>query len=128
MGRKGYGGITQMIYQLLEWGCMIGGFAAFSYNLPALFRGRSNPALLAMCVYFLCSALSFLLGLDAVWPYIANLFGYENVTTIIIHAIVIALTAAQQVVLVYWAWPPEQARVRARRRLIACGSMLVILV
>lgn len=107
---------------------MIGGFAAFFYKLPALLPGRSNPALLALCVYFLCSAMSFLLGLDAVWPHVANLFGYENVTTIIIHAIVIVLTAAQQVVLMYWAWPPEQARARARRRLIAFGSMLVILV
>lgn len=117
-----------MIYQLLEWGCMIGGFAAFFYRLPALLRDRTDPALLALCIYFLCSAMSFLLGLDAVWPYVANLFGYENVTTIIIHAIVIILTAAQQVVLVYWTWPPDQARPRARRRLIAFGSLLVILV
>jgi hypothetical protein len=117
-----------MIYQLLEWGCMVVGFAAFFYKLPALLRDRSNPALLALCVYFLCSAMSFLLGLDAVWPYVANLFGYENVTTILIHAIVIVLTAAQQVVLVYWTWPPEQARPQARRRLIAFGSLLVTLV
>jgi hypothetical protein len=117
-----------MIYQLLEWGCMVGGFAAFFYRLPALLRDRSNPALLALCVYFLCSAMSFLLGLDAIWPYIANLFGYENVTTILIHTIVVVLTAAQQVVLVYWTWPPEQARPRARRRLITFGSTLVILV
>jgi hypothetical protein len=98
-----------LFYQVLEWSCMVGAFAAFCFKLPALRRNWNDPALMALLVYFLCSALSFFLGLDAIWPFIARAFGYANITTILIHAIIVVLTLAQQVVLVYCSYQPDDA-------------------
>jgi hypothetical protein len=107
---------------------MGGALTALFYKLPALARNRSDPALHALCSYFLLSFLSFFLGLDAIWPHIADAFGYRNITTIIIHCIIVLMTAAQQVALVYWSYPPELARPKAQRRLAAFGIVLAILI
>jgi hypothetical protein len=81
-----------------------------------------------LTVYFFGSFLSFAVGLDAVSPYIINLFGTQNITIILSHSAVIVLTAAQQVVLIYWANPPEKARPKAVRRIVAFGIVLAALV
>jgi hypothetical protein len=117
-----------MIYQVLEWTCTVTALAALVYRLVTMPRGNVDPALVGLTVYFFGSFLSFAVGLDAVSPYIIDLFGTQNITIILSHSAVIVLTAAQQVVLIYWANPPERARPKARQRIVAFGVVLAVLV
>ncbi|MFC6881479.1 MULTISPECIES: MAB_1171c family putative transporter [Actinomadura] len=107
---------------------MIGALMALLYTLPRLVRHPTEVAVVAVCVYFASSFLSFFLGLDFVWPSIADLFGYRNITTILIHCTVVVLTAAQQVVLINWSYPLDVARTKARKRVASFGAMLILLV
>ncbi|MFD9485667.1 MAB_1171c family putative transporter [Streptomyces sp. NPDC059991] len=116
------------VYGFLAWACALGGLAAFAYRLPDLLRRKHDPALWALCTYFLCSGISFLVDLDALRVHISALFGRPNVTSLIVQVAVVVLTAAQQVVLVYWSCPPEEARRRARRRVLFFGVALCVLV
>ncbi|MCQ4040694.1 MAB_1171c family putative transporter [Streptantibioticus rubrisoli] len=116
-----------MAYQILSWACAIAGLAAFCYKLPALSRSRRNPAMIALCGYFLCSGLSFLVDLDAIREHICRFLSYPNITTIMVQAAVVVLTAAQQVVLIHWSHPPDEARRGTRRRLLGFGIALTVL-
>lgn len=117
-----------MFYQILSWTCAVAGLAAFAYRLPALRRHRRDPGLVALCVYFLCSGLSFLVDLDPLRTPIADALGYPNITTIMTQFAVVVLTAAQQVVLVHWSHPPHEARPRAVRRGVGFGTAAAVLV
>ena len=117
-----------MFYQLLSFTCAFAGLAAFAYRLPALLRHRRDPGLVALCTYFLCSGTSFLVDLDPLRFRIADALHYPNITTIMTQCAVVALTAAQQVVLVYWSHPPREARPRAVRRVAALGTAGAVLV
>ncbi|WP_461029518.1 MAB_1171c family putative transporter, partial [Streptomyces sparsus] len=116
-----------MIYQVLSWSCALGGLAAFLYKLPAAVRHRTDPALIALCAYFLCSSLSFVVELDQIRTHLNALLHYPNITTLLCQALVVVLTAAQQVVLVHWSHPPPQARLLARRRMLGFGAALLVL-
>lgn len=117
-----------MIYAVLEWTCTIVALVAFIYRWITMSRRDRDLAQVALAVYFLCSFLSFFVGLDAIWPYFAAFFHTPNITIILSHAAVIVLTAAQQVVLICWAYPPETARPVAARRAAAFGLVLVVMV
>ncbi|MGW0392196.1 MAB_1171c family putative transporter [Streptomyces sp. NPDC003042] len=117
-----------MIYGVLAWVCAVGGLAAFAYRLPDLLRRRHDIALWALCVYFLCSGISFLVDLDALRLHISGFLGLPNITSLITQVAVVVLTAAQQVVLVYWSSPPAEARRMARRRVLLFGAALCVLV
>ncbi|MEU3406108.1 MAB_1171c family putative transporter [Streptomyces sp. NPDC006670] len=117
-----------MIYAILAWVCAFVGLAAFAYRLPDLLRRRHDIALWALCTYFLCSGISFLVDLDALRLHISAFFGLPNITSLITQAAVVVLTAAQQVVLVYWSSPPAEARRMARRRVLGFGGALAVLV
>ncbi|MEV5946312.1 MAB_1171c family putative transporter [Streptomyces sp. NPDC051993] len=112
----------------LSWTCALGGLAAFGYRLPDLLRRKHDVALWALCVYFLCSGISFLVDLDVLRVHISDLFGRPNITSLIVQVAVVVLTAAQQVVLVHWSSPPEEARRRAGRRVTFFGAALCVLV
>jgi hypothetical protein len=116
------------MYDLLQWGCMISALLALCYTFPRLVRNPTDKPVVAICVYFACSFLSFFLSLDFISPRLAHLVGYRNITTLLIHCIVVVLTAAQQVVLTYWSYPLEIARDKARRRVAAFGLMLAVLI
>lgn len=117
-----------MLYQLLSHTCAFAGLAAFAYRLPALLRHHRDPGLVALCTYFLCSGTSFLVDLDPLRLRIANALDYPNITTVMTQGAVVVLTAAQQVVLVHWSHPPEEARPRAARRIVAFGAAGAVLV
>ncbi|RKT07747.1 hypothetical protein BX286_5816 [Streptomyces sp. 3211.6] len=117
-----------MIYAILAWVCAFVGLAAFAYRLPDLLRRRHDVALWALCTYFLCSGISFLVDLDLLRLHISAFFGLPNITSLITQAAVVVLTAAQQVVLVYWSSPPAEARRMARRRVLGFGGALAVLV
>ncbi|MFJ8162739.1 MAB_1171c family putative transporter [Streptomyces sp. NPDC096136] len=117
-----------MIYAILAWVCAFVGLAAFAYRLPDLLRRRHDVALWALCTYFLCSGISFLVDLDLLRLHISAFFGLPNITSLITQAAVVVLTAAQQVVLVYWSSPPAEARRMARNRVLVFGGALAVLV
>ncbi|MGH9196859.1 MAG: MAB_1171c family putative transporter, partial [Acidimicrobiia bacterium] len=117
-----------MLYHVLAWTCMLGALAAFAYKLPMLLRNKVDPALMALSSYFLLSFASFFLELDAVWPRIAGVFGNVYAVMIISDSAVILLTAAQQIVLVYWSYPPREARPKVRRRFFIFGGLLLSVV
>lgn len=117
-----------MIYSTLEWVCTLVALDAFLYRILGSFTNKTDPAKIALCIYFFGSFLSFFVGLDVVSPHIAQVFGFRNITIILSHASVIVLTTAQQVVLIYWAHPPRLARRRALRRIIIFGIILALLV
>ncbi|WP_340556461.1 MAB_1171c family putative transporter [Streptomyces sp. GSL17-111] len=116
-----------MFYQVLSWACALGGLIALLYKLPALPRHRGDVAYLALCLYFLCSSLSFFVELDQIRDDIARLLHYPSITTFLCQAAVVVLTAAQQVVLVHWSHAPEQARTKARNRTLGYGAALAVL-
>jgi hypothetical protein len=117
-----------VVYSTLEWICTLVALDAFLYRMLGPFANKTEPAAIALAVYFLGSFFSFAVGLDVISPYIAQLFGFENITIILSHVSVVVLTTAQQVVLIYWAYPPELARRRALKRIIIFGVLLIILI
>lgn len=117
-----------MVYQILSWLCAISGLAAFCYKVPALYRHLRDPAVFALGVYFLCSGLSFLVDLDPIRSPVAAFLQYPNITTIMTQIAVVILTAAQQVILVYWSHPAAEARPRARRRVIGFSLAGLVLI
>lgn len=116
------------LYRVLNLCCMLGALAALFYQLPVLLRNRKDPSVIAISVYFSCSALSFFLGVMPISDHVARALGHDNISIILIHSHVIALTVAQQVVLVYWSYPPAEARFKTHKRLAAFGLMLLILI
>ncbi|MFD0357830.1 MAB_1171c family putative transporter [Streptomyces sp. NPDC127110] len=117
-----------MIYTVLAWVCAFVGLAAFAYRLPDVLRRRNDIALWALCTYFLCSGISFLVDLDQLRLHISAFFGLPNITSLITQVAVVVLTAAQQVVLVYWSSPPAEARRMARHRVLFFAAALAVLV
>ncbi|MFV0129417.1 MAB_1171c family putative transporter [Streptomyces sp. HMX112] len=116
------------LYDVLAHICTLAGLAAFCYRLPELTQRRTDPALWALAVYFLGSGFSFLIDLNWLRDHISGFFSYPNLTTIMAQSAVVILTAAQQVVLVHWSHPPEQAAIQARRRVVAFSVTLVALI
>ncbi|WP_260609839.1 MAB_1171c family putative transporter [Streptomyces sp. WAC06614] len=117
-----------VIYAVLAWVCTFVGIAAFAYRLPEALRRRTDVALWALCTYFLCSGISFLVDLDLLRLHISAFFGLPNITSLITQVAVVVLTAAQQVVLVYWSAPPAEARGMAVRRVAFFTAALTVLV
>ncbi|WP_435242659.1 MAB_1171c family putative transporter [Streptomyces cucumeris] len=116
-----------MTYQALAWCCVTGGMAAFLYKVPGLVGGRTDPARIALCVYFLATCLYFAVSLEPFRSLTATLVGPPGAVLLFVEAMVIVLTAAQQVVLVHWADPPESAARKARRRIAGYGIALLTL-
>ncbi|WP_374777202.1 hypothetical protein OG756_34945 [Streptomyces sp. NBC_01310] len=116
------------LYTALAWICAFVGLAAFAYRLPDLRRRPRDIALWGLCIYFLCSGISFLVDLDQLRLKISGFLGLPNVTSLITQIAVVVLTAAQQVVLVHWSAPPAEARRMGRRRVLFFGVALAALV
>ncbi|MEU0398707.1 MAB_1171c family putative transporter [Streptomyces sp. NPDC006197] len=108
--------------------CAGAGLAAFLYRLPELVRRWVDPTLRALGVYFLATGLCFLVNVAWMRSAIADLLGYPEITTVMTHAAVVVFSAAQQVVLIHWSRPPEEAGPSARRRILAFQSVLLVLV
>jgi len=117
-----------MDYSLLEWACTLIALIAVLYRVIGPLKNKATPGAIALTIYFLASFLSYAVGLKVISPHLALLAGFDNITIILSHALVIVLTAAQQVVLAYWAYPLRVARRRAVHRIAAFGGALAFLI
>ncbi|MFD5393045.1 MAB_1171c family putative transporter [Streptomyces sp. NPDC127097] len=117
-----------MLFTVVAWITGVSALMAFCYKLPAARRTGNDPALVALCVYFLTSALSFLVDLEPFRTVLSGVLRYPNITTVLSQAAVIVLTAAQQVALVHWADPPDRAHAESRRRIQVCSAALIVVV
>ncbi len=114
--------------QAIGWICAAAAFAAFLYNLPVLLRSRRDPAVLALCVYFLCSSVSFLEQLNRVTPTTTLLPGHQHLAPLVTEVAVVGFTGAQTVFLTYWSHPRDAARPRAHRLVAVWVGMAALLV
>ncbi|WP_438486766.1 MAB_1171c family putative transporter [Streptomyces sp. S186] len=120
--------IDSLPSQVMGWACAAAALAAFLYNLPVLLRSRRDPAVLALCVYFLCSSVSFLEQLNRVTPTTTLLPWHQHLAPLVTEVAVVGFTGAQTVFMTYWSHPPDAARPRARRLVAAWVGMAVLLV
>lgn len=84
----------------------------------------TDPALLALTVSFLASALSFAVSITWVWIHIDKLFGVPNIVVPIAQGFVILVLALQASVLAYWSRPAPEARERSKHLLIAAVAVI----
>ncbi|MFK8845682.1 MAB_1171c family putative transporter [Streptomyces sp. Ac-502] len=105
-------GITHIRYPIAALACWI----AFAYTLVPLLRGhRRNAGLTALCVSFGCQGMYLAMSTPARWT--GTLFGTITWYNVSVQLWIIAVLASQQILLIHWMYPQDEARVRARRRL-----------
>ncbi|THA33450.1 MAB_1171c family putative transporter [Streptomyces sp. A1547] len=93
---------------------------AFARTLPPVLRRGREPALVALCASFGCQGMYLAMSTPA--HLTGKLFGTVTWYNVSVQMWIIAAIACQQVLLIHWLHPREEARVRARRRLalLAC--------
>lgn len=116
-----------MIHQLLAWGCVIGGLAAFLYKAPGLMSGRRRPARIALCVCFMATSLGFMVVVEPFRSLADRFLSMSGAAVMLVPLLMIVVTTAQQVVLVHLSDPPEQATRKAWRRIVGYGVPLIAL-
>jgi hypothetical protein len=113
------------VQQLLHPLCLTLAVAGFLLLLWPPGHLRQDRALAALAGIYGCSALSFLVSLDAVWRLLDEVTGRPSTGILVAFCSVVALLTLQPVVLAYWALPPDQARRRAR--LCTAAGVAVVL-
>ncbi|MFI0711586.1 MAB_1171c family putative transporter [Streptomyces inhibens] len=108
--------------------CAVVAWLAFGYKLSALRKSPRDYALIALCGALMCSALSFTVSHPYVWGYVDRLFGFPNSAALVSMVCVVLVLTNQQVVLTFWAHPPERAWRRARPRVLAAALVLAALI
>ncbi|MFI9201532.1 MAB_1171c family putative transporter [Streptomyces sp. NPDC053048] len=107
---------------------VVAAWSGLFYKLRALRQNPRDPALAALCAVFALSGLSFFVSLPPVWVRVDELTGVPNIAAVLAQSCVLSLVVGQQVVLTYWARPPERARRIVRWQLAFCAASLVALV
>ncbi|MEU7190997.1 MAB_1171c family putative transporter [Streptomyces sp. NPDC045369] len=116
-------GITHIRYPIAALACWI----AFAYTLVPLLRGhRRNAGLTALCVSFGCQGMYLAMSTPARWT--GTLFGTITWYNVSVQLWIIAVLASQQILLIHWMYPRDEARVRARRRLLLLAVVPVTMV
>lgn len=103
-------------------------WAGLFYKLRALRQNPRDPALAALCAVFALSGMSFFVSLPPVWARLDELTGIPNIAALVAQSCVLSLVVGQQVVLTYWARPPERARRLVRWQLTFCALSLAALI
>ncbi|MBA8930984.1 hypothetical protein BC739_008231 [Kutzneria viridogrisea] len=108
--------------------CAAVAWLALIYKFPALRVRPRDHAVHALAAAFAFLGLSFTISTPVVWAWIDALTGVTNLSTLLSQGFVIAFVAAEQVLLVLWAFPPHRAWPKARRRLTWVGVVLAAMV
>ncbi|MEV5596767.1 MAB_1171c family putative transporter [Streptomyces sp. NPDC052496] len=116
-------GITHIRYPIAALACWI----AFAYTLVPLLRGhRRNAGLTALCVSFGCQGMYLSMSTPVRWT--GTLFGTITWYNVSVQLWIIAVLASQQILLIHWMYPRDEARARARRRMLLLAVVPVTMV
>ncbi|MEU8463450.1 MAB_1171c family putative transporter [Streptomyces sp. NPDC029003] len=104
--------------------CLAIAGTGFLILLRDLFKGRRDPALVALAFTYGFSAISYAVSLTPVWVRLDGALGVPNIVVPIAQGCVILVFALQATVLAHWAKPPAEARRRSRLLLVAAAGVI----
>ena len=111
---------------------VLASLAALCYKLPDLLRDPKSPMLRAFCAAVASLLWGFTFATPVIYVSFDRLVGVPNLARLMMHTGIMALSAALQRLLLYWAYPAEEAAARARRRvggfLLAVATMTVLFI
>lgn len=102
----------------------VAGWIALLYKLRDLRRDRDNPVLRALCTALFFPALAFTVATPALYAPIDRAVGFPNLSKLWVHGSLVVFGAAVQRLLLFWAYPPQDARPKVRRRVVTAGAVL----
>lgn len=120
--------MIDLLYNVLFPLCAAMAWSACLYKLRDLRHDRRNPTLRALCGAIALPALAFTLAPPWVYLRVDHALGIANLATLMIYGCVVVHSAIAQVLLLHWTYPPEQARRRARWRLLVGGLALATMI
>ena len=98
------------------------------YKYRDLRRGSKNRPLGALTLGLCFLGAAFISAAPVVYTFLNALLGVPNVMRLVAHVFIVAFACSIAQMLLHWAYPPELAVPRGRRRLIGYGAVLVLLV
>jgi len=116
--------VDEVLYPL--WA--VAAWAAAGYRLWGLRADRHNPALLPTGAAQVFLAMIGTFGTPAVARFLDGVVGVPNVTILAAHLSAVLLSAAIVRLLLFWSFPPAEARRKARRLTPAFALILPALV
>jgi hypothetical protein len=91
---------------------------AFCYKTYGLRKNWRDPASRALCYSFLFLALTYVLAIPAFAKGFDAWIGIPNLAALFFHTSLLAYSGTVWVQLLYWQYPPDIARPKARRWLV----------
>ncbi|MGW1275577.1 MAB_1171c family putative transporter [Streptomyces tsukubensis] len=103
------------------------GFLLLLRDLLAGWRtpARRDPALIALALTYLCSALSYVISLTPIWVRIDGVLGIPNAAVPLAQGFVVLVFGLQASVLAFWTKPAAEAARRARWLLATAATVIV---
>lgn len=98
------------------------------YKYRDLRRGSKNRPLGALTVGLGFLGAAFVTAAPGVYTFLNALLGVPNVMRLVAHVCIVAFACSIAQMLLHWAYPPELAAPRGRRRLVGYAAVLVLLV
>ncbi|MGR3935840.1 MAB_1171c family putative transporter [Streptomyces sp. BRA346] len=114
--------MTTLLHSL----CLTVGTMVFAWKVRGLIHRPRELGSVAFCVYAGLSAFGYLVLLPPVYVVVDKLTGIPNSSGMLSAVSVLGLTAAQQVLLMRWAYPDAQARPRIRSRMLFWFLMFAV--
>lgn len=105
--------------------CAAIAWIASFYKLRRLWKENYDPVLAALCAGLIFLAMTLTVSTPIVWVGIDRLFEFSNLSALLSQSLVMAFSAAMQVVLLLAYAPPGNARQQIQRRLTCVGVVLV---
>jgi hypothetical protein len=93
-------------------------WAGAAYRLVGLRRGAGTPARYAVISALALLAITFTVSTPHVWSLLDRVTGVANIAAVAAHLCVVGFSGTVQLLLIWWAHPPDEARRRARYRLV----------
>ncbi|RJQ76049.1 hypothetical protein D5S17_19420 [Pseudonocardiaceae bacterium YIM PH 21723] len=110
--------------ELIHPFCALIAFAGLIYKLGHLRLRTPDPAVIALCLVFAFSGLSFAMSTPVVWLATTQLFGVPNIASLISDVCVVLLVTSELVLLLVWTRRPKDA-LRASARLLIVRAIVV---
>ncbi|WP_194817919.1 MAB_1171c family putative transporter [Nocardia sp. XZ_19_385] len=104
--------------------CVLIAFLALLLRLPALIR-KPEPGLVALCLYFVSLMFTFGLSIPPVFVAVSKGLGVPNLAGMLTQCCALAAGVVQQLVVLAWSSPWEEAKRRIRRRLAFSALVIV---